>query len=140
MTTARKGGQFKPGQSGNPAGRPAGSGWSARAREQMQKEWPALRKVLVTKAKSGDMAALRIIAERICPPLRAMDAPVALQLPDGPLSDQGAAILKAVAAGEVPVVQGAQLLGAITALAKVHELDEVLRRLEALEKAQGKTT
>jgi len=85
------------------------------------------------------MAAIRIIAERICPPLRAMDAPVALRLPEGSLSDQGAAILKAIAAGEVPVVQGAQLLGAITALAKVHELDEVLRRLEALEKAQEKT-
>ena len=49
------------------------------------------------------------------------------------LSNQGRAVVACVAAGELPVGQGAALLSAIGSLARVVEVDELVRRVEALE-------
>lgn len=132
MTTTK----FKPGQSGNPKGRPAGSGFAGKARDQLQKDWPAIRKVLIEKAKGGDMAAIRIVAERVCPALKPVEPVTALPLDGGSLTDKASAVFASLAKGDVSTASAAQLLSALGGLAKVIETDEILKRLDALEKAQ----
>lgn len=88
---------------------------------------------LVAAALQGDTGAARLLLERVCPPLKATEEPAPLALPDGTLTEQGRAVLGAVAAGELAPGQGAALLGAIGTLARVAEVDELERRLTALE-------
>jgi hypothetical protein len=59
-----------------------------------------------------------------------------LTLPDGSLTEQGRAVLACVAAGELAPGQGAALLGGIASLARVAELDEIERRIDALERGK----
>jgi hypothetical protein len=45
--------------------------------------------------------------------------------------------MKAIAAGKLPPDQGSSLLQALAAQARIAELDDVIKRLEALENADG---
>lgn len=131
-------GRWKAGESGNPKGRPTGSGKVALVRAAIAAHVPELLQALVTKALDGDVGAARLLLERTVAPLRAVEPAQALTLPDGTLTEQGRAVLKAVAAGELAPGQGATLLNAIGALARVTEIDELMARIEALEATQAK--
>ncbi len=133
----KRAGRWKPGESGNPRGRPAGSGQVAQIRAAIAGHVPELIQALVTKALDGDVGAARLLLERTVAPLRAVEPAQALTLPDGSLTEQGRAVLRAVAAGQLAPSQGASLLSALGALARVAELDELTARIEALEAAQG---
>ncbi|MEY8689604.1 MAG: DUF5681 domain-containing protein [Leptothrix sp. (in: b-proteobacteria)] len=126
-------GGWKPGQSGNPAGRKPGTGQVAKLRAAIAADIPGILSVLTAAARSGDVAAARLLLERVLPALKPEEAPLALPLPDGSLSEQGRAVLAAVAAGDVAPGQGANLLAAIARLAHVIEIDELVRRVSALE-------
>jgi hypothetical protein len=131
--------RWKRGQSGNPAGRPAGSGWIGKAREALEKEWDGvdgqdgIKAILVKKAREGDMAAVRIVAERVCPPIKATEPATPIELPEGSLTERANVVLRALGSGELTASQAAQLMQALGALAKVVETDELARRIEALE-------
>ncbi|MBS0346601.1 MAG: hypothetical protein JSR69_09075, partial [Proteobacteria bacterium] len=114
---------WKPGQSGNPKGRPAGAGEVARLRAAIAGNVPAILESLTTAALSGDVQAARLLLERALPPIKPVEQPQPLSLPDGTLTDQGRAVLASVAAGELAPGQGAQLLTAIGTLARVTEID-----------------
>lgn len=129
-------GRWKPGQSGNPAGRKPGTGQVAKLRAAIAEQLPDLLDALVMRALGGDVGAARLLLERTIAPLRAVEPTQPLTLPDGSLTDQGRAVLKAVAAGELAPGQGAALLSAIGALARVTEIDELTARIEALEATQ----
>jgi hypothetical protein len=135
----RQTGRWKPGQSGNPAGRPPGKGDVAKLRADIADRVPQLLGQLFTQAMAGDVGAARLLLERAIAPLKAIEAPQALHLPDGTLTEQGRAVLGAVAAGELAPGQGAALLGAIGTLARVTEVDELTRRIEKLEAEHGNT-
>jgi len=127
---------WKPGQSGNPAGRPRGSGKVGAMREAIAEAVPELLQTLLQRALEGDVGAARLLLERAIPPLKAQELPQALALPDGTLTEQGRALLQAVANGELAPGQGAALIAALGQLARVAEIDELTRRLEALEGVQ----
>ena len=129
---------WKPGQSGNPKGRPAGSGEVAKLRAAIADRVPELLSKLMAQALEGDTAAARLLLERAIAPLKATEQPQALTLPDGTLTDQGRAVLASVAAGELAPGQGAALLGAIGTLARVAEVDELTARITALEEKNAK--
>ena len=129
---------WKKGHSGNPAGRAPGSGEVAKLRATIAGHVPALVAVLVERALGGDVGASRLLLERVCPPLKATEEAAPLALPDGTLTEQGRAVLGAVAAGELAPGQGAALLGAIGTLARVVEVDELEARLTALEATHAK--
>jgi hypothetical protein len=127
---------FRKGQSGNKAGRPKGIKdkrvefrgiIQARAKELVEKA--------VEKALEGDSTALRLCLERICPPLRPRDEPVSLTAFEGSLSDQGRAILTAMARGEITPSQVGELLAALSSQARLVEADELEKRIAALEQA-----
>ena len=130
---------WKPGQSGNPAGRAPGSGEVAKLRATIAEHVPALVAVLVERALGGDVGAARLLLERVIPPLKAAEEAAPLALPDGTLTEQGRAVLGAVAAGELAPGQGAALLAAIGTLARVVEVDELERRIAALEAGTSPT-
>jgi len=109
---------WRPGQSGNPSGRPPGiPNPSARLRRLIDVEG-LLRKLHA-------LPPLRATAEAVCIP----DASAA-----GSLTEYAEAVMRATAAGEVAPDVAASLLGALGQLGRLRELDELERRLAALEK------
>jgi len=128
------GGRFKPGISGNPKGRPPGIPQpSTRLRQMIDAD--AIVRRLQEAALAGDVAAARTLLERALPVYRSAAAPV--DLPElegaGEFTDKARAVLAAVGAGKLPPDLGAQLVAAIGNVARLAEVDELARRIEALE-------
>ncbi len=138
MTEKSTLGRWKPGESGNPRGKTPGSGELQRLRASISADVPAILSSLVEAAKGGDVQAARLILERVLPPIKAVEQPQALTLPDGTLTEQGRAVLACVAAGELAPGQGSQLITAIGTLARVAEIDELTDRITKLEAAHAK--
>lgn len=131
---------WKPGQSGNPNGRKPGSGPTQQLREALGKDVDAIIETVRTQALAGDLTAAKLVLERLLPPLKPQEQAVELPLPeDASLTDAGRSILGAVAAGDIAPGQGAQLIAALGGLARVVEIDELERRLAALEERNAKS-
>lgn len=130
-------GAWKPGQSGNPAGRKPGTGAIANLRAAIAKDVPDIIVSLTAAAKAGDVGAARLLLERAIPPIKAAELPARIDLPTGSLSDQGRAVMVAAGAGDLAPGQAAQLLSGLGSLAKLVETDELMRRIEALEAKHG---
>jgi hypothetical protein len=126
-------GRWEPGTSGNPAGRPSGTGQIAKLRAAIGERVPAILEQLINQATSGDVGAARLLLERVLPPLKAEELPVAFELQPGNLTARSAAILEAVASGNLSAATGTQLMAAIASLARVTEVDELARRIDLLE-------
>ncbi len=135
MTATRKPpNPWKPGESGNPAGRKPGTGAAEKLRKAIEKDLPDIVQSLVTAAKAGDAGAARLLLERAFPAIKPIEVAVPINLPhDGPLADQGRAVLAAAGAGDIAPGQAAQMLNALGTLAKVIETDELEARIAALE-------
>ena len=101
MTTPKKRpGRWKPGTSGNPAGRKPGVGEVAKTRAAMAEHVPALVAMLMARAMDGDIGAARLLLERTIAPLKASEEAAPLTLPNGSLTEQGRAVVAAVAGPE----------------------------------------
>jgi hypothetical protein len=124
--------KFKPGASGNPKGRPRGTGIPAEVRSALRGELPDVLAAVVAAAKSGDMSAAKILLDRVVPTLKPVDLPLAVACRDS-LSEQGRSVLEAASSGQVSPEQADRLLSAISKQARVVEIDELVRRVEALE-------
>ena len=134
----RKRGRWKAGQSGNPNGRKPGTGEVAKLRDSIAAHLPEIITQLVAKAKEGDSQAARLLLERVLPPIKAIEQPVALSLPVGDgITAQGVAIVQAVADGTIAPGQASSLLSGLGALARVKEIDELERRIAQLEGANN---
>ena len=128
---------WRKGESGNPQGKPKGAGKIERLRTSIAAHVPGIIEAMVEQAKAGDAQAARLLLERVCPALRPVDAPTVLTLPaDAGLVAQGEAVLLALAAGHLPVNQATGILQAMAGLARLKELDELERRIAALEGKQ----
>jgi hypothetical protein len=132
-------GSWKPGQSGNPAGRKPGTGEVAQIRAAIAGRVPELLAAMMNKALEGDVGAARLLLERAVAPLKAAEQAETITLPDGSLTVQGRAVLRAVADGELAPGQGAALLGALGTLARITEVDELETRITKLENQNGRT-
>jgi len=133
VTTTKTIGRWRPGQSGNPAGRRPGSGSVQQLRQGIEESLPAIIQSLTDKAQAGDIGAARLLLERVIPPLKAVEAPQALQVDGDDLSGQAKSVFALTAAGEVSVTQATQLIAALGTLAKLIEVDELERRIQSLE-------
>ena len=131
---------WKPGQSGNPAGRPRGGGRAHELREQIRACVPDVVAKLVEQAKEGDVGAARLLLERVLAPIKSVELAQAIDLPAAAdLADKGRAVLQAAADGLIPASYAASLITAIGSLARVVETDELVRRIAALEGKNGKS-
>ena len=99
----------------------------------MAEHVPALVSMLLERAMAGDIGAARLLLERTVAPLKAAEQATPLSLPGGTLTEQGQAVIAAVASGELAPSQGAALLSSLGTLAKLAEADDLARRLAVLE-------
>ncbi len=125
--------KFKSGQSGNPAGRPKGAGKIAKLRTLLEPHAGALVKKAVEMAKAGDTTALRICLERLIPALKPTESHVILPGLKGTLTEQGERIIQEMGRGILAPSEASTLLQALSAQARITELDELERRISALE-------
>lgn len=127
--TAQK---FQPGQSGNPAGRPKNKTPATLLRKAIADDMPDIITSLVELAKNGDVAAAKVLLDRVCPPLKPQAMPISLTV-NGSLTEQGNEIIIATLAGQIPPDIGSQLITALSHQAKLIEIDDLAKRVEALE-------
>jgi len=101
-------------------------------------EADALTRQAVTLALAGDTTALRLCLERITPPRR--DAPVSFALPPmttaADAAKGAAAVLLAVATGDLTPTEGGHVMGLIETYRRTLETTELEARLAALEGAR----
>ena len=121
---------------GNP-GRPPGARHKATqaALALLDGEAEALTRQAVTMALGGDATALRLCLERIAPPRK--DAPVAFTLPPmqsaRDAAQAAAAVLAAVAEGDLTPSEGAHIMGLVETYRRTLETTELEARVAALE-------
>ena len=132
--------KWAPGQSGNPNGRPRGSGQVGALRKQIEDHVPEIITAMVAKATEGDAGAARLLLERVLPPIKALQQASPIALPDGSLTEQGKAVLSAIGMGDLVPSQGAQILQALGSLAKLVETDELAARIKKLEEQHAQRT
>jgi hypothetical protein len=127
--------KFTKGQSGNEAGRPKGTTAAAKIRKDIEKAMPGILATVVKAAEKGDTAAAKILLDRLCPTLKPVALPIYIPFPvDGGLSQTGDNVIKATLTGQIPTDIGAALITALSNQGKLVEIDDLTKRIEALEK------
>jgi hypothetical protein len=136
--------RFKPGQSGNPNGRPQGSrSKTLIALDALAEgEVDAIVRAMIAKAKEGDAVAARPILDRVWPARKG--ARVSFQLPEickaSDLPKAFETILHQVAEGELSLDEGALIAGLLDVHRRAFETGELAERLTALEEKLGAKT
>jgi hypothetical protein len=133
----------RPFEEGNPGGpgRPNGSRNKATIvlEKMLEEDGEAVVQAVVEAAKNGDMTAARLVLDRVCPPRK--ERPVSLALPViDTVSDAPrvmAALLQAVAAGDLTPTEGRSIAGMIEAHRRTVELVDIEQRVTRLERGQG---
>lgn len=133
---------WKPGQSGNPAGRPKGSLNATTRMVQALLDGDAEEIVskAIELAKSGDGPVLRAVLERIAPARK--DAPINLDLPivesAADAKAASAAVVASVAAGDITPSEGQAVMALLSAHRSIVETADLEARIAALEAKGGK--
>jgi multidrug efflux pump subunit AcrA (membrane-fusion protein) len=136
--TKQAGGKFRPGASGNPAGKPAGARHKVtRAVEALlEGQHEALTQKAIALALAGDGPALRLCLDRIAPPRK--DSPVSFALPSvrtvADAVEASASLLAVVASGEVTPDEAGRVMALLTAHKGLVETGDLEARITALEK------
>jgi hypothetical protein len=137
-TSTKRDTKFKPGQSGNPAGRPRGSRHKVTLaiEAMLDGEAEALTRKALDLALAGDLTALRLCLDRIAPPRK--DRPVAFALPAltaaADAAKASAAIVEAVAIGDLTPSEAGDLSRVVEAFTRTLEATELEQRIERLER------
>ena len=130
--------KWKPGQSGNPAGKPKGTRHKATmlAERLLDGQAEELIQQCVQKALDGDSTAMRLCIERLVPPRK--DRPVNLDLPQMECVEDTikamAVISSGVGDGELTPSEGQVLSGMVENYRKAIETTELEGRIGELEK------
>ena len=138
-TRKKQGGTTKwaKGQSGNVKGKPKGSlnKVTLAIQSLLDGEGEALTRKAIELAKDGDMPALKLCLDRICPPRKSR--PINIDLPDVStgegVSAAQAVIVRVVAEGEITPDEGSTLSSILEARRKSIETADIETRLGKLE-------
>ena len=117
-------------QPGNP-GRPKGS--KNKRLELLRSNDVKLQKKVLDMAMEGDVSALKIIADRLWPRLRAQPAPVSIDAASDNIAARGRTIIDAALSGEITTDVLRDLLTALYAHGKLIEISDWDERIKALE-------
>jgi len=130
--------KFKPGQSGNPDGRPKGSkDKRTEYREMFQEHAEDLINKAVEMAKGGDSSMMKACLDRIVSPYRAVDPYVKLDDIEGTLTEKGEKIIMSMGSGELSPSDASSMLSALASQSRVIEIDDQEKRLRRLEEKYG---
>ena len=136
-TGEQRGRPFPKGQSGNPSGRPQGSRNKATLALEtlMDGQAETITQKAIDLALQGDTTALRLCLERICPPRKSR--PVNITLPEVKtaecVAEAQAAVVQAVADGELTPEEGSTITGILEARRKAIETQDHESRISVLE-------
>ena len=131
--------KFKKGQSGNPQGRPKGSGLNVQLRQAIADSANDIVTMLLEQAKAGDIQAAKILLDRVCPSLKSESQPIDIPaLAEGTLTERAQAIIDATANGQLAPDTATNMVNAIATYAKIIETSELEARIAALEAQQAK--
>ncbi len=102
--------KFTKGQSGNPSGRPVGITKTTEIRQQLENGSDGVVRKLLEMAEGGDIDAIKMVMDRVCPAPKQAAQPILLPSFD---SDQERLdyILSEVLNGNIPIEIGVQALG-----------------------------
>jgi hypothetical protein len=104
----------------------------------MDGESDAIAHEVVELAKEGDRTPLKLVLERVAP--RRRNAPAAIKLPDLKTSADArqalAALLKAIAAGELSPLEALQVVSIIDRISEFEDFFSLEARIWALEERQ----
>lgn len=120
-------------QKGNP-GRPRGS--KNKKLELLRSNDQKLQKKVLDMAMDDDVAALKIIADRLWPRLRPESAPIRVKTNAKDLASQAEAIVQAALTGALPANVTRDLTAALADVARLKEFCELEERLQALEQSK----
>ena len=129
--------RFQKGVSGNPAGRPRGSRNIAllAVEAMLDGEAEKLTRKCIDLALSGDVTALRLCIERICPVRR--DRPVSFKLPAvtsaRDAADISAAVMAAVSNGDITLSEASEIGKLIDSYVKAYQVAELSDRVACVE-------
>jgi hypothetical protein len=129
--------RFKPGQSGNPNGRPKGSRHKTTLaiEKLLDGESEAITRKAIELAKSGDMAAIRICLDRLAPPRK--DRHIEFTLPKmekaSDAAKASAAIVEAASSGELTPSEASEIMKIVESYARSLQVSDFEARLERLE-------
>ena len=132
---------FKPGVSGNPSGRPRGSRnkTTVLVEKLLADDAEAVARSVIVAARAGDMAAARIVLDRLCPVRR--DQPIEIDLPSiTGASDALAAmgvVLDAVAEGSLTPSEGEAVSTLLDRYLRAIEINDLETRISRLEGASA---
>ncbi|GAV36185.1 hypothetical protein ROTAS13_03872 [Roseomonas sp. TAS13] len=132
-------GHFRPGQSGNPAGRRKGSRnvLTAALDALAEEAAPAVLAAVIEQARRGDVRAAELLLKRLWPEKR----PIVVDLPPvhgtADLPAAVGALLMALADGQMPTADAADLFRVLDAARGVFEAAELEARIAALEAAKS---
>lgn len=124
--------RFKPGQSGNRNGRPAGKTPGAKIRQAIELRADDILQAVIEAGVNGDMQACKMLLDRITPTLKAQALPVTIKIGDT-LPETGGNVINATMTGQIPPDIGSQLITALANQSKIIEIDSLTQRIEALE-------
>ena len=135
--------RFRPGESGNPGGRPKGSRNKATIAIEalLDNEGEEITRKAIELAKGGDMGAIRACMDRIAPARR--DRHVQFALPEmekaGDAVGASAAIVEAVSGGVLTPSEAGELVKIVESYARTLQVSDFEARLERLESQKGAT-
>lgn len=103
---------WKPGESGNPSGRPKGAAnKKTLIAEEFEKEGSAIARVVINAAKNGDIQAANIALMRLAPPLKPECRKINITLDTSlSLTKQAKQVLDAIASGNIDPENGRLLI------------------------------
>ncbi|MGL1833070.1 DUF5681 domain-containing protein [Rhodocyclaceae bacterium SMB388] len=132
-------GAWKPGQSGNPRGKPKGTRNKATMAvlALMEGQAETITQACIDAALVGDMTAMKLVMERLAPPVR--ERPILFDLPDlstlAGLDAAQADVTRAVSTGDLLPGEGMTLTNILDARRRFIESADLERRISALEDA-----
>lgn len=125
--------KYKPGDVGNPNGRPKGTGIRQKLfNDSVLPHREALIARGLQMALEGDSRILTFFLERLLPP-KPTDAAIENTIVlNGALSQQGNQVLGLITSGEVTLSEGTTLLHGLTAQAKLVETTELADKVDVI--------
>ncbi len=125
---------FKKGESGNPQGRPRGiADKRVELRALLDPHKEELVAKAVERALEGDTQALRLCLERLIPPIKSQDLPIQVSIAGETLTEKAESVLQLAESGDLAISEISSLLQSLSTLARIIDVDELERRITALE-------